>query len=150
MANALPKIINNDPESVSVNTAADTTASTEFSFVHNSSGNDFSIGGTSAELSPYGTSGSGTYTINKNGRYTLLTNGTVEISQNGGTNFITLNPSGAFTGSVFLKSGNLVRFGSVGNIVGARESYLDALFIIESSKLIGGDRYTKSDYIKIS
>lgn len=147
MANALPKIINNDPETCAINTAADVTASTEFSMIHNGSSNEFSIAGTTAEQAPYGITGASTYTIDKAGNYTIF-GAAISISENA-SNFYQISPTSGYV-SIYLNKGNAVTITSGGFITGCRESFLDCTFMIPSSILIGGDRYLKADYLKIT
>ena len=145
MANALPKIINNDPEIVAVSTVATSVDSSEFVFVHNCQSEGFNIDGNSAEVEPIATSSSSTVTINKSGKYTI-SGLDIQIAPDG-SNFYSF--IGLTVISVFLNEGAAVK--ASGNVLigGRSESFTNAQYFCPSGTSLSSSRYIKSSFLNI-
>jgi hypothetical protein len=157
MANVLPKIINNDPEDVTISSTAQSVASDEFEFIVNGSNNSAVINSVLAESVTNAAYASSNVdlTIIRSGKYTLHLSSffgsyTLEVAPDGINYFIVSSGSGTF--NLFLNAGAKVK--TTGNpgfaISGAAEGYTNATYILNSSSSFESSKYTRSAYKNIT
>lgn len=156
MANTLPKIINNDPENVTISTTTQVIASDEFEFIVNCTNESLVINSTLAEIATHReyASTNPDITILRSGKYTISVTSfgavTAEIAPNGINYFTILSASG--TVNVFLNKGAKIR--TTGNpifaISGAAESFTNVTYKATSGDSFGSNKFVRSAYKKIS
>lgn len=157
MANVLPKIINNDPEDVTISSTAQSVASDEFEFIVNGSSGLVTINSTTAEPATNSSYASSNVdlTVTKNGKYTLYVASfggsySLDVAPDGVNYFTISTASGVF--NIFLNAGAKVK--TTGNpvfaISGATEGYTNASYILDSNSSFESSKYTRSAYKNIT
>ena len=157
MANVLPKIINNDPEDVTISSTAQSVASDEFEFIVNGSSGLVTINSTTAEPATNSSYASSNIdlTVTKNGKYTLYVASfsgsySLDVAPDGVNYFTVSTVSGVF--NLFLNAGAKVR--TTGNpifsISGIAEGYINAAYTLDSNSSFSSSKYTRSAFKNIT
>jgi len=158
MANVLPKIINNDPEGVTISSTAQVVASDEFEFVINGTTGSLALNSELAEVGPnYGyTSSVLTYTVLSSGKFSIFASafvsGYARVAPDGISYYdlISISGFGAQIVNVFLNKGAKIQFTNGGAFHGCGEGYTNACYLVSSGDSVNSVKYTRSAFKNIT